>query len=247
MHFVSIQKIKDIYLSVPDTTNENNSAIERAKLYRQMDQEQSPKQRATLAKSYLDKAEADGVFLQVAPLIIPVLDTIPPAQEQSDLAFYAVRVYALANRSDMAYAWMQVLQNSTDKSYQTQYISLMPLMQQMGAGISYEKAFAYCLKHKDKVCEAVFERADFDITAMDTDLAMYPWGGHSSYAPTAGQMIGRLIEKGRSGEAWLLAVKALQNSPYFEKEIVRALQKITPKTLGYSLIAERYLLDETKQ
>lgn len=244
---VSAPYLKALYLSVPPDVKDANSSLKRALLYQKMTANPPPAELVNLIKAYWDSAISDNMFLSLAPMMYPFLTSVKPSEQNVSLAFGAVQVYALSHQTDAAYEWFQVLQRSIDEVHRQQVIFLTPLMQWLGAGISKEKVFADCQKTNNDVCAQMLRRIDFDWGVGDVNLAFYSWEERMMYASAAGQMVSLLSQNNRQAEALLRAIQALQNSPYFEKEIVTALQKMTPKTLGGLLITERYLLNETKQ
>lgn len=237
-----VERVEELYAKVDDKTEKNN-AVMRAYLYQKMKKITNEDELVSVINKYLDLAKKDGLFFNLAPIIQPVLNTISPSEKTKDVAFNAVQVSALSGNADLAYAWYQVLQKSSDDTSKMQGVFLEPLMHQLGAGIPKEvdKGLLFCQKNASPYCTAYLNKIGADVEVNDWSDVLKNMPISTNYIPLIQSALHGLIVSGRQGEAMLYAIKLWQESVGIEPHILVALSEISPKSLTHRLILERYV------
>lgn len=238
----NVEQLDKLYMLVDNTTKQNN-AVGRAKLYQKIKDTSDDETLAKLIDEYLELARSDGLFLTLASVMKPFLDTLSPSDKTQNLPFNAVQVYALSGNTDFAYSWYQILQQDEDENRQVQGVFLAPLMQQLGAGMSKdtEKALAFCRKNKHPNCSAFLDKVGSDSFVPNTVDILNDNLFSKRYTPLVQGMLRGLISSERQGEGILLAIKLWQDSAGVEPDIVSALSEVMPVSLFRQLILERYV------
>ena len=236
------QRLSKLYAQVDNKTTQNNAVL-RAKLYQKIKKTTNDDVLVVAVNEYLESARRDGLFLHLAPVMRPILQTISPSEKNKVLAFNAIQVYALSGNVDLAYPWYQLLQNSADETVKMQGAFLSPLMQQMGGGIpkELEKTIVFCQKNNGAYCEAFLDKigADINISNWTDILSNMPTS--KRYMPLVQSILKGMMTSSRQGEAILYAIKLWQESKGIEKDIIDAVSDAMPKSLMYQLILERYV------
>ena len=81
--------------------------LERARLFRALEETQTPTARARLLGTYLDSARRAGVLLQAAAMLTPVLSNLWPEPETRPLAEGLVQVALAGGELDLARRWAE--------------------------------------------------------------------------------------------------------------------------------------------
>ena len=238
----NVAKLDELYTQVDDKTEKNNAVL-RAKLYQKMKSIKDEVKLAGIVNEYLELARTDGLFLNLAPIIRPVLDTISPSDKTKEIAFNAVQVYALSDNADLAYPWYQILQKSTDNTFKMQGIFLEPVIQQLGGGIpqSVDKGLLFCAQNDNPYCVSYLNKIGNDIEVGNWSDVLNHMPSSHRYMSLVQTALRGLITSGRQGEAILYALKLCQASSETEPDMIMVLSEIMPKTVTRRLILERYV------
>lgn len=221
-----------------------NIPSSRTGLFKNIVQEKNPEKLVALLNDYLDKAKQDGLFIQLAGVVLPYLNTIQADKKYADLGFNAAQVYALNNNLDLAYAWVKVLEKSDNRTHQNQSIMLAPLMQTMGGGqdVISDKVLRTCKREQTPYCHHFLSQAITNITVQNIDILFDTnWKNKTVFPPLTHTALTQRINNGSLGNVLIYALSALQQSPYFEPYIIEALKTIHPFTVVRPLIIERHL------
>ncbi len=216
----------------------------RATLFKKIAHEKNPQKSVALLNDYLDSAKQDGLFIRLAGVILPYLNTIPADKKYADLGFNAAQVYALNNNLDLAYAWVKTLEKSDNRTHQNQSIMLAPLMQTMGAGniVIGDKVLRTCKREQTPYCHHFLSQATINISAHNLDILFDTnWENKTVFLPITYTVLTQKISTGALGEALIYALSALQQSPYFEPSVIQALKQIHPINIVQPVIIERHL------
>lgn len=237
-----VNRLDDLYGQVKDDTLENKAVL-RAKLYQKIKVGTEDVAIFSAINEYLEMARTDGLFLTLAPVMRPFLDTITPSEAAKEVAFNAVQVYALSDNADLAYAWYQILQKSADESLKMQAVFLEPLMQQLGGGMpkQIDKGLLFCQKNKNPYCASFVDKIGTEADSTNWTEMLNHMAASKRYIPLVQTALQGLISSSRSGEAVLYAIKLWQSNMKVEPNIIAGLSEITPKSLMRRLILERYV------
>jgi hypothetical protein len=85
----------------------SDPVLQRALLFRAMEETQTPTARARLMRTLLDEAKRAGVLLQTAAMLSPVLSNIWPEPETRPLAEALVQVALAGGELDLARRWAE--------------------------------------------------------------------------------------------------------------------------------------------
>ncbi len=137
---LSLEAMKKLYrmpLFEPDL---NNSVINRASLHQRILNTSDTHQKVALLKEFTASVRKDKLFVNLAPVIADIFNTIKADENKVDLAFDAVQAYALTDNLAMAEPWFELLQDADLPIYKKQAFLLIPLWQIMGGGYPYDLA-----------------------------------------------------------------------------------------------------------
>ncbi len=108
--------------------------LKRADLFQQIKASASESEKAHLLAIFISSAKDDKILLNIAPLLVELLNEIVPQKAYEYLAFDAVQIYGLKGNLSAAAAWHQILEDSLTEKAKKQRLLLVPLMNQLGAG-----------------------------------------------------------------------------------------------------------------
>lgn len=238
----NVPALDNLYRIVKDNTPENKAVL-RAKIYQKILKEKDEIVKSSLINEYLEKALSDNLFLNLAPIMRPFLDTITPSDNTKLLAFYAVQVYALSGNTDLAYPWVQLLEKSSDETSQFYALLVVPIMQKLGRGVSqnFDKALLFCQKNNNRYCDVFFERSNMYLPISDSKLVLSQKMISKQYMPFASSLIREFVAKGKLGEAILYMIRLRQLGLTFDRDIFECFSELTPKSLVHQIILERYI------
>ncbi len=172
---LSLDEMKKLYRLPLFNPDLNNPVIHRAYLHQRILTSVDEKQKVLLLKEFIDSAKKDKLFINLAPVIADVLNTIEADEEYIDIAFDAVQAYALTDNLALSEPWFDVLLDGELPIYQKQVFLLIPLRQMMGAGYPYdlkEKMKQYCGSDPIPECEKIklfVTPADYSFDAVNVE------------------------------------------------------------------------------
>lgn len=216
----------------------------RSKLFQDIASEKNPEKQIALINNYLDKTRQDGLFVRLAPIVLPFLNTIPADTNRADLGFNAAQVYALTNNLDLAFAWVKVLEKSDSQTHKNQSIMLAPLMQTMGAGynVKADSVLHNCEQEQTPFCHHFLSQSEANILTDNIEILFgINWKNKNIYPPIITSFLTQKTTDGALGEALIYTLLALQHSPTFEPYLIKALKNFQPFYFVRPLIIERHL------
>ncbi len=235
-------RLDNLYTKADDKTQKNDAVL-RAKLYQKIKKNTENKALAEDINEYLESARTGGVFLTLAPVMRPFLDTITPTDAVKSVAFNAVQVYALSDNADLAYAWYQILQNASDEPSKMQGVFLEPLIQQLGGGMPKNvlEGLKFCQTESKAYCAEFWDKIGREAEIADWAEVLNHMPVSQRYSPLVQGALRELVASSRQGEALLYAIKLWQSSTGIEPDMITPLSETAPKSLVRRLILERYV------
>ncbi len=134
---LSLDAMKKLYrlpLFESDIAGQNNLSVKRALLYQKIMAATDDNQKAILIREWIDLIKKDKLFINLAPVIADVLNSVEASPERIELASDAVQAYGLDNNLSMAEPWLEVLKENDLPIYRRQRFLLTPLWQNLGGG-----------------------------------------------------------------------------------------------------------------
>lgn len=238
---VSADEITKLYKSVFPKTPTNTGSLMRAIIYQKIISEDDKKIISSDLNDYLDSAREDGVFTSLVPIAEPILNTLPPSEETSELAFNAVQIYALTDNLSMANSWYEVLKKSPQREHQNQGLLLSPLMNKMGAGLpgSIDSLLAACQKSSPN-CTHFIQTVPDSFPVDNTELLMaLSMRQNTTFSALNKKALDQLIANDKIGETMLQILLLLSQSETYEKDILDALETIRPTSLSKPILIEQ--------
>lgn len=238
---VPADEIIKLYKSVFPKTATKTGGLTRALAYQKMMGETDKTVLASDLNDYLDSAREDGVFTAVVALAEPILNTITPSEETSELAFNAVQIYALTDNLSLANPWYEVLKNSPQRERQNQGLLLASLMNKMGAGLPgpIDSLLAACQKSSPN-CTHFIQTVPDSFPVNNTELLMaLAMRQNTTFSALNKKALDQLIGDDKTGEAVLQILLLLSQSETYEKDILDALENVRPVTLSRPILIEQ--------
>lgn len=235
------EEIIKLYKSVFPKTPASTGGLTRALAYQKIMGENDKNVIASDLNDYLDSAREDGVFTAVVPLAEPILNTIEPTEERSELAFNAVQIYALMDNLSLANPWYEVLKKSPQRERQNQGLLLSPLMNKMGAGLpsSIDSLLATCQKSSPN-CTHFIQTVPDSFPVDNTELLMaLAMRQSTTFSALNKKALDQLIADDKTGEAMLQILLLLSQSGAYEKDILDALEGVRPVSLSRPILIEQ--------
>ncbi len=135
--------------------------LKRAEHYQSILKTNAPADKVSLLKNLIESAKNDKLLLNIAPLLMEVLNTISAQPEHIDLAFDATQIYARYGNLEKANEWYQLLKDSSSDTYQKQRLLLIPALQLLGAGLPAETNSLlthFCTNPQTRDCADFWQR-----------------------------------------------------------------------------------------
>jgi hypothetical protein len=111
LNVMTPEAVAGVYRRLPAAAKGTYSAadpvLERARLFRAMEDTQAPTARARLIRSFLDQARRADVLLQAAAMLTPALSSLWPGPETRPLAEGLVQVALAGGELDLARRWAE--------------------------------------------------------------------------------------------------------------------------------------------
>lgn len=233
--------IQKLYKAVFPKTPPKTESIKRALAYQRLSATSDKGEIAGALNDYLESARTDILFANVAAVAEPILQTLTPSDETSEVAFNAVQVYALTDNLSLAHPWYDFLKTNPQRELQNQAILLAPLMNKMGAGLpsAIDSLLAACQKSSPK-CNHFLQIVPDSFPIENTDLLMaLAMPQNTAYSALNKKALDQLITSGKTGEAMLQILLLLSQSKTYEKDILDALQSIQPMSLSRPILIEQ--------
>ncbi len=211
---LSAEAMKKLYRLPLFDADLKNPVINRASLHQRILATADERQKAILLKEFITSARQDNVFINVAPVIAEIFNTMEASADKIDLAFDAVQVYALTDNLALSETWFEVLDDSDVPLHKKQTFLLLPLRQAMGAGSPADIAegmHKYCSVNPISACEQIrlFEPVTDETTFLSAPDIV-----------TDNVVVDKSVDSTRTtrlGETLLQAVLDIQNGQNLKK------------------------------
>lgn len=133
-------------------------AVQRAILYQKIMAETEERKKIPLLKEWIDLIKKDNLFVNLAPVIGEVLNSISATPENIDVAFSAVQAYGLTDNAEKAEPWLDELEDNDLPKYRRQRFLLAPLWQNLGGGLPSDMdklTASYCHENAINACPMI--------------------------------------------------------------------------------------------
>lgn len=130
----AMKKLYRLPLFESDLAGQYNQSVKRALLYQKIMAATDDKQKAVFIREWIDLIKKDKLFVNLAPVIADVFNSMKASPDQIELAYNAVQAYGLENNLSMAEPWFEILKENDLPMYRRQRFLLTPLWQNLGGG-----------------------------------------------------------------------------------------------------------------
>jgi hypothetical protein len=215
--------VAEVYRRLPGTprrgpaASASDPALQRAQLFRAVEETQAPELRARLVRTFLDEGRRAGVPLQTACMLAPIFSSLWPTPDTGALAEAIVEVGLAADDLELARRWAETAANlqhwlALIAVAAPQADSEMRQAQQSGL------AYLNDLAKRGRLTPAQLHRVVTVLDALDISVPLTLWEAAGRVAQPAGGylpatgVLGDLAQASQQKEAGrtvLLAIEAM--------------------------------------
>lgn len=209
--------------------------LKRAELYQKIQKTTNQNEKEKLLNDLLQSAFKDKKIFYLAPLFEEELNKIIPMHDNISLAFPAVQIYALQGNLEKAYSWYQLLKESNLENHQKEQLMLIPILQNLGAGLPTETAtliYRFCTQQNEAFCSPFFARLD---PSFDVELNI----NRTSEEIILPTEYLKKENKLKTGENLLRAIFDLNDEAIKDKkQIIDFIKTTSPQTISKDIVQE---------
>ncbi|MFZ1106089.1 MAG: hypothetical protein WAN86_25035, partial [Hyphomicrobiaceae bacterium] len=217
LNVMTPEAVASVYRRLPGAAKDTDAAadpvLERARLFRAMEETQAPTSRARLIRSFLDEARRAGVLLQAAAMLSPALSNLWPGPETRPLAEGLVQVALAGGELALARRWAE------SSAHLQHWLALVDIADPQSRQVEGPGLAALDdLARRGRLAPAVLQRtvSVLDALGLKVPLALWeaagrvaqPSGGH---LPPTGVLaeLAQASEQKQAGRTIVLVLQAL--------------------------------------